>query len=338
MYSTHLNYNTTSTAPDWFRLGELTRSLFSTDLFSVAITVNVKNATTPEVITMVEEILNRKRKSCLKRSEFIELVYEDCVIAICDFRQMDDAFVKTTKRIRIYMYGSLATIQSIHPLFSHLIASNESSVYWSYSVNGQLESTRIPFEENDVMYDEFYPWIRQGVAAFEKQFLESSSNILLMIGEAGCGKSSLIRDMITRNKLATSITYDEDVMRMDRFFVQFITGDRDLLVVEDADVFIKDRSSGNRLMNKLLNASDGLIKTKKKIVFTANLTHLDEGDSALIRPGRCFESLIFRELTHTEAKIAARVADLPEPDGPRTLAQLFNSGPTQQPKSRLGFV
>jgi hypothetical protein len=141
-------------------------------------------------------------------------------------------------------------------------------------------------------------------------------------------------------------TYEDELLKTDVMFVDFIAGKSDLLVVEDADLFLRSREhDGNRTMAKFLNISNGLASNgqRKKIIFTANLTDSSQIDSALLRAGRCFDCLMFRRLTLEEACAAAAVAGLPPPTRlpDYTLAELFAEAvgeSSHDATPRIGFV
>lgn len=86
-----------------------------------------------------------------------------------------------------------------------------------------------------------------------------------------------------------------------------------IIVIEDADILLASRQTGNIRMNQLLNEVDGLgTSSSRKIIFTTNKTDLSEIDDALIRDGRSFGEFNFCKLTPEEAVIARRVAGLPD--------------------------
>jgi hypothetical protein len=165
-------------------------------------------------------------------------------------------------------------------------------------------------------YPEFYPWLSDYTEYFSS-FLASDATILFMLGPPGTGKTSLLRRFIYDNKLNAVVTYDEDLLASDTMYIKFMTSyDDDLLVIEDADVILTSREhSGNRLISRFLNISDGLIKfPNKKIIFTTNLHNFDNVDPALIRAGRCYGAMVFRPLTHDEACAAAWAAGVSAPN------------------------
>jgi len=115
-----------------------------------------------------------------------------------------------------------------------------------------------------------------------------------------------------------------------------------LLVIEDADTLICSRDSGNKLIPRFLNTAEGLVKaTGKKMVFTTNLDSINNVDEALIRPGRCFDVMKTRALTHSEmraASLAAGIDYVPPVKDEYTLSEIFSSSrPSNKIRMKLGF-
>jgi ATP-dependent 26S proteasome regulatory subunit len=108
------------------------------------------------------------------------------------------------------------------------------------------------------------------------------------------------------------VTYDPAILAKDYMFAQFLDGDRNILVLEDADNFLTSRSEGNDIMHKFLNVGDGLITMKdKKIIFSTNLPSLNSVDPALIRPGRCYDVIKFNLLNFDQANKLANKLNIP---------------------------
>jgi hypothetical protein len=174
-----------------------------------------------------------------------------------------------------------------------------------------------------------------------KSYLESDAAILMVAGAPGTGKTTLLRHLICDFNLAAHVVYDEKLMNTDKVFQSFLFESRsDVLVIEDADTILTDREhSGNKLMSRFLNVSDGLIKLpNKRVVFTTNISDFGRVDPALIRPGRCFDTLRTRPLNLQEAQAVAKAAQLGIPSDRHeyTLAELFNNA--QGPAIRkVGF-
>lgn len=201
---------------------------------------------------------------------------------------------------------------------------------------------------------EYYPDMSDP-KRFLADYLASDEAILLLAGEPGTGKTTLLRYLITEYKLTTHIIYDDKLMDRDGPFQSFLFGDsdyrpsdddepadsqRDIMIIEDADTILGSRErDGNKLMARFLNVSDGLIKLpNKKLVFTTNLTDFGQVDEALMRPGRCFGVVKLRTLDLHEAQDAAKVAGVPIPMVKKhyTLAEIFKSKTSRVRK--VGFV
>jgi len=213
-------------------------------------------------------------------------------------------------------------------------------VKWVYNAKG--ESVRLPVRNDNTPADAFYPALRAGggLAAYYNRYLESDSNILVLIGPPGTGKTSFIRGLLLHAGADAIVSYDPDILSDDEIFADFMSDSERFMILEDADSFLASRGkSGNTIMHKFLNVGDGLISTRgKKIVFSTNLPSIRDIDEALLRPGRCFDILRFDRLTASEAR-----AVRPEysGSGPITLAELLcggNATESRKATDRVGFV
>ena len=228
-----------------------------------------------------------------------------------------------------------------------------ASVKWCYTSGGRFTYKSMDIKPNKTFYDEAYPWIIDkygSVNEFFNKYISASANVLIMLGPPGTGKSSLLRELITTNNLEVTITYDEFLMNSDEMYMDFIQSDSGILVMEDADVLIKSREqTNNKIMSKLLNISDGLIQSNKKIIFTANLDYADfnQTDHALVRPGRCFDVINFRELSYDEAHVVAKKFDISSIDMKKSdtisLAKITNPLYAEESnhvkgKQKVGFI
>lgn len=233
-------------------------------------------------------------------------------------------------------------------IFSHLkekVSANEFAkvVWWYKGEHGSPSCKNIflpPIKTR--LHNEYYPDIENGPVQLLKDYLKSQASILLVAGQPGTGKTTLLRHLICDCKLAAHIIYDEDLMNNDGIFQKFLFGKGDVMIIEDADAVLSDRQHDkNKLMSRFLNVSDGLIKMpNKKLVFTTNITDFGRVDPALTRPGRCFGVLHTRALNLDEAQAAAKVAGVPIPLERKeyTLAQLFNQSMTEQRVRKIGFA
>jgi len=230
-------------------------------------------------------------------------------------------------------------------LDTNYVETQTPTVRWHFSGPHGAEHRDIGLSSRDRKdpMDSFYPWLPDGVDAYLNRYTSSSSPILLMAGDAGTGKTSLLRHFMFRYQkmgYRAHITYDERILGSDQLFVEVITSKRpSILIVEDADVLLTSRESdANKLISRFLNVSDGLIPLhNKKIVFTTNLTDFQRIDTALTRPGRCFDFMHCRRLSAAEASRVAKDIGVPDPGCESSLAEIFNQKKNIEPP-RIGFL
>jgi len=200
-------------------------------------------------------------------------------------------------------------------------------IFWEYGRPSyrNIKSSRL----GDPAFDEFYPWIDCGIEKYISDYLNSQASVLLLIGPPGTGKSTLIRSLRGSGNARMFMCDAEALAREDDPFEKIsqlfssheyedaepgahpptkIKFDQNILIIEDADNIINSRKDGNKNMARLLSLTNGLDNSEKvKVVISTNLDNIEKVDTALLRPGRCFDILSFRPLTTDEAT-AARAA------------------------------
>jgi ATP-dependent 26S proteasome regulatory subunit len=167
-----------------------------------------------------------------------------------------------------------------------------------------------------------------------------------LIGPPGTGKTTFIRGLLHHASKNAIVTYDEKILERDYVFARFLEDDVGVMVIEDADNFLKSRSDGNTMMHRFLNVGDGLISVRgKKLIFSTNLPSIRDVDPALVRPGRCFDVVTFDNYTLDQAETLAKKLDITfekkeNKKDTYSLAEVFfkqkNSSPKQVKK--MGFV
>jgi hypothetical protein len=216
-------------------------------------------------------------------------------------------------------------------------------ITWNYLVKGSRQEATVFVDEPRPTPDSFYPWLDNGLNAYIDDYVEHPASILLLRGEPGTGKTTFIQNLIWRSNLNTYITYEDALFQSDELFVNFMTDDQvNLLIMEDADLMLKSRErDGNALMAKFLNVADGLIRfPKKKIIISSNIVDERDIDPALLRPGRCYDTPVFRKLTHAESKEVAQDVALEAPEAERdyTLAEVLVGPRKRVADTQVGFL
>ena len=223
-----------------------------------------------------------------------------------------------------------------------------SYIEWIYSGDGN--SVNVPLNRDRLPCDEMYPFLNgEKLTDYYERFMASSANILLLIGPPGTGKTTFIRGLLSHTESSAMVTYDAAILEKDYLFARFIEDDTSVMVLEDSDAFLKSRSDGNTMMHRFLNVGDGLVTTKgKKMIFSTNLPSIRDIDSALVRPGRCFDIVTFDTLTFQQAQALADKLEVTLPVKPRgketekySIAEVFHvqqNQPTATANRKVGFI
>lgn len=243
----------------------------------------------------------------------------------------------------VKLYGDIDFVDDWTAAITNKFEQVKNVIEWIYNADGQ--SIEVPLRGDRIPVEEMYPWLDgEKLTNYYDRFMESDASILLLIGPPGTGKTTFIRGLLQHTEQSAIVTYDANILSKDYLFAQFIEGDRGILVIEDADNFLGARSDGNDMMHKFLNVGDGLVTTKnKKMIFSTNLPSIRDIDSALIRPGRCFDIVNFNTLTEQQAQALANRINVKydsKTEGTYSIADIFHKQ-VQAPKSqkrRVGFV
>jgi hypothetical protein len=242
-----------------------------------------------------------------------------------------------------YFYGQEQEIERAYDLFYQNFKGIPSSIEWVYNKKGDKISLPLSLENQPIK--EFYPFLgEKSLEEYYTDFMLSRASILILIGPPGTGKTTFLRGLISHSKSNALVSYDVKILEDDDFFAEFVSDeDSQLLVLEDADSFLRPRKDGNHLIMRFLNMGDGLVSSHgKKIIFTTNLPSIKEIDPALIRPGRCFDIITFDNLTAEQANTVNNKLNLENPpfESEVSLAEIFNKQHfSSYPKANtVGFI
>ena len=179
-----------------------------------------------------------------------------------------------------------------------------------YENNEKLNMT---FYEDNINIDFNHlavPFIND-VDSYINDFITSSSPVLILQGKAGTGKTTFTKYILSKLKeklkthnanINTMYSFDENIFYSSDFYSKLIFEDYDILILEDINQAIHKNQNEQDLnpLNKFLSVTDGLISKYKKIIITTNIESKTQLNQALIRPGRCFDVLNFRNIEGVE--------------------------------------
>ena len=154
--------------------------------------------------------------------------------------------------------------------------------------------------------DELYPSIH--VKGMMKLYSDSEESILILTGAPGTGKTCFAKKCIAehglnlRKNISVAYVKDPSILIDDGFWANLSNSKPDLLILDDLDDELLPRTEGrNPIVNNLLSFSDGIFDNNTKIIITTNQPN-SRIDTALVRPGRCFDILALPQLTIPEAE------------------------------------
>lgn len=199
------------------------------------------------------------------------------------------------------------------------------------------------------LYESFYPFIEDGAGNLIEEFYDSHSNVLILTGIQGSGKSSLFRCMLNYNTEGKFFVIDnpaiyknaDQLSKLLGFLREEAVGSQVTVALEEIDAFVKEKDLDNMFLPRLLSISAGIVSSNIKFVLMANVPTIGQYAESLTRDGRTFKAINFRELTPEEAAVARADFGLePMPfDEKHALSTVLNSK-VRKPKrirTSIGF-
>ena len=148
----------------------------------------------------------------------------------------------SSNSIEVKIYGDEKFVEKETEVLLKEFEEVTSYIEWIYSPNG--DSVNVPLNTHLLPCDEMYPFLRSSLSEYYESFMKSNSNVLLLIGPPGTGKTTFIRGLLSHTGSSAMVTYDASILEKDFVFANFIEQSVDLLVLEDSDNFLKARSEG----------------------------------------------------------------------------------------------
>lgn len=180
----------------------------------------------------------------------------------------------------------------------------------------------------------------------QKALLGERSGIVLLHGDPGTGKTSYIRHL-AYTLPRKFIFLDKSMFHFmtDASFIDLLSKKKgSIIVLEDCEDLLVDRSQYNESMSTVLNLSDGILGDGFSIKFICTFNcPLDKIDSAITRKGRLKVKYEFKPLCKEKAqKLLDELKADKKADGPMTLADIYGhdveTGYKQEPeKPKMGF-
>jgi energy-coupling factor transporter ATP-binding protein EcfA2 len=253
-------------------------------------------------------------------------------------------YTVNSNSVEVRLFGSEEFIETEYEMLKDKFTIAKCHIEWIYSGDGN--SVNIPLLPEKLPISEMYPFLQnETIEDYYDRYLESPASIILLIGPPGTGKTTFIRGLLHHASKNAIVTYDEKILERDYVFARFLEDDVDVMVIEDADNFLKSRSDGNTMMHRFLNVGDGLISVRgKKLIFSTNLPSIRDVDPALVRPGRCFDVVSFDNYTLEQAQKLSKKLDVSFEEKENksdtySLAEVFFKQKNSSPKQirKMGF-
>lgn len=174
---------------------------------------------------------------------------------------------------------------------------------------------------------------------------ENDKGLVMLYGKSGTGKTTYIRYLsshISKQKLFVPASLAHKIGSPE-FLTLLNDYKNSVLILEDADVILKKRSSDDdQIITNLLNLSDGMLSDffHIQIICTFN-KDLREFDPALLRRGRLIASYYFKELSLEKTQALCKsLGYLFIPEKEMVLADIFHLEERETglaAKSPIGF-
>lgn len=209
---------------------------------------------------------------------------------------------------------------------------------------------------NENLFDCYNEEVVKGFNVISEAILEDTNGLYIINGEPGTGKTTLIKNFINQNKevmfyyLTNSVVHSLENSSFLNFLIEERSDNSDkqmVLLIEDAETFLKTRDKGNSLATAILNLTDGILGEMVKIPIIATYNNKEHIDEALLRKGRLkynltVDKLKGEKLEKLNKELGNDVLTENEIKQGKTLADLFNAdknvSENSNDKKKIGFI
>ena len=261
------------------------------------------------------------------------------VVNISSYRKYDSVYCFYTDKVRsIDLYSCVRGCVHKESKGNVSIISQNSQGLKLIDFEIKHQSTVVETNYNDDTVKQYYQ-LKNELNRYD------SESLVIMHSSPGCGKTSLIRKLISdTDKEFVFVPNNLIEMFINPSFMDFAMNNlRDcVVIIEDAESILTSRKSAvNPYVSTILNLTDGLMKDllNIKIICTIN-NDINTIDEALMRKGRLLMKMELGLLNKDKSsKLLKKLGSSYTTDEPMKLCDIYNieKDSFQEEKKKIGF-
>jgi Cdc6-like AAA superfamily ATPase len=176
---------------------------------------------------ILKEYLSKKKYTTISNQN--EFIATSDSVYIC----LTSGFISNKTFIKIA--GDYEEVEKIKEDFLNKYESTENQIYidWKFLTEEGVRNLNCPLDLDHTPVQEMYPFLNCSLNEYYEKFIQSKSNILILKGPPGTGKTTFIKGLLHFAKTSASFVQDESLLNKDILFVDFFESSRKFLVCED---------------------------------------------------------------------------------------------------------